>query len=295
MTRAQHMTSAIGGDWHAGYGLAPCPVCQPERRIDQRALSLRDTGGKLLAHCHKNGCAFRDILCAAGIPSEGPALDTGRQRREEEQRANYERAQILRARAMWQNARPIEGTQGAAYLRERGITCELPTSLRWASDAYHGPTRRLLAAIVAEVSTGGIHRTFFEKTGARVAHLPKMMLGPCAGGAVVLREARGPLVVCEGIETGLSLCSGIMGREARVWAALSAPGMKALRLPPTSSEAGSLPELIVATDGDDAGRNAGEALAKTAHAGGWAVSTLHAPSGKDWNDILREGIHKWQF
>jgi hypothetical protein len=97
------------------------------------------------------------------------------------------------------------------------------------------------------------------------------------------------LIVCEGIETGLSLCSGTMGRAARVWAALSAPGMKSLRLPPACGEAGMPSELIIATDGDAAGRNAGKVLAQSARAGGWAVSMLHAPLGKDWNDVLREG------
>ena len=59
--------------------------------------------------------------------------------------------------------------------------------------------------MVADVQpTGGIHRTYFEKSGARIEKNAKMMLGPCAGGAVRLSDAtHGPLVVCEGIETGL--------------------------------------------------------------------------------------------
>lgn len=53
MTTAQDMTTALGGEWRGLHGLAPCPVCQIERRADQRALSLRDESGRLLAHCHK--------------------------------------------------------------------------------------------------------------------------------------------------------------------------------------------------------------------------------------------------
>ena len=135
--------------------------------------------------------------------------------------------------------------------------------------------------MVAEVSTGAVHRTFFEKTGARITGSAKMMLGPCAGGAVALAEGPGPLVVCEGIETGLSLASGLLGEPATVWAALSAPGMKALHLPARPGR------LIVAMDGDDAGEDAGRALAGVAHARGWAVDLLPAPRGLDWNDVLR--------
>jgi DNA primase len=51
-------------------------------------------------------------------------------------------------------------------------------------------------------------------------------------------------------------------------------------------------ELILATDSDDggAGWQAGNVLAERAAARGWAVSLWPAPSGKDWNDVLRGGI-----
>ena len=45
-------------------------------------------------------------------------------------------------------------------------------------------------------------------------------------------------------------------------------------------------DLIIATDGDCAGRDAGNALAERASATGWKVSFLHAPDGMDWNDVL---------
>ena len=139
---------------------------------------------------------------------------------------------------------------------------------------------------VGDVSTGGVHRTYFEKTGGRIGGNAKMMQGPCAGGAVALSEGQGPLVVCEGVETGLSLLSGLLASPATVWAALSTSGMKALALPSAPGD------LIVATDSDDAGAGwaAGIALAERAAARGWAVSLWPAPDGQDWNDALREGI-----
>ena len=56
--------------------------------------------------------------------------------------------------------------------------------------------------------------------------------------------------------------------------------MKALHLPPKAHR------LTVATDGDEPGRLAGNALAIRATALGWNVSLLPAPDGKDWVDVL---------
>jgi len=279
MTDALQLTRALGGIWSGGSGSAPCPVCQPERRRDQSALALRNEDGRLLVFCHKTGCSFRDIVLALGLEAKTP--DPAAARAADAKRAEYERCQLDKARALWSRAKPISGTGGEVYLRRRGITCALPDSLRWAPDAFHGPSGRWLSAMVGEVSTGAVHRTFFEKSGERLSQNAKLMQGPCSGGAVRLSGSRGPLVVCEGIETGLSLLSGLVPEPAQVWAALSSSGMRALRLPEVPGA------LIVATDGDDAGTKAGDALANDAYRLGWDVSLLPAPSGTDWNDILQ--------
>lgn len=83
-----------------------------------------------------------------------------------------------------------------------------------------------------------------------------------------------------GIETGLSLLSGLLSCPATVWAALSTSGMKALHLLPDPHR------LTVATDGDEPGHAAGNALATRASALGWAVSILPAPDRCDWADVL---------
>ena len=106
------------------------------------------------------------------------------------------------------------------------------------------------------------------------------MLGAVQGGAVRLTGRPGPLVVAEGIETALSLASGLLSAPAAIWAALSTSGIRGLRLP-------DLPgRLTIAPDGDTAGREAAQALAARANALGWTVSILPAPDGRDWNDIL---------
>ncbi len=106
------------------------------------------------------------------------------------------------------------------------------------------------------------------------------VVGPTKGGAVHLSNAHGRLVVTEGIETGLSLISGLIGGPISVWAALSASGVAALRLPDCAGK------LLIASDGDKIGRDAAESLATRAYGVGWTVSILDAPDGRDWNDVL---------
>jgi hypothetical protein len=284
MTQAQDLTVALSGDWRGRGGNAPCPVCQPERRLDQRGLSIRSEGGQLLAFCHKSGCDFRDIVRAAGLPPDALRHDPVEARKADAEREAYAAEQLAKARKLWTSSAPIHGTKGETYLRGRGIICPLPPSLRWAVDTYHGPSGRWLSAMVADVSTGGIHRTFFDKAGQRIGGNAKMMQGPCAGGAVALSEGPGPLVACEGIETGLSLLSGLLDGPAVVWAALSTSGLRALHLP---ADPGA---LIVAADGDAPGQEAATALAERAYCLGWQVSLMPAPKGQDWNDVLQEGV-----
>jgi len=184
---------------------------------------------------------------------------------------------------LWEAAQPIAGTMAEAYLRARAITCALPDTLRFIPDIHHTPSNSWGSAMVANVeATGGAHRTFFDKQGKRLKKSAKMMLGPCSGGAVHLSSDPGPLVVCEGIETGLSLLCGLLSGPAAIWAALSTSGVKALELPPDPGK------LVIAMDGDDAGRQAGNLLAQRAWMQDWQVSLLAGPDGQDWNDVLVE-------
>ena len=281
MSDAQSLTLSLRGKWYGNHGSAPCPVCQPERRKDQHGLSVKAEAGRLLIWCHKSGCDFRDILDSAGISRDAKNLSSVVAPKIEAQRAAYGDAKLEKARRIWANAVPIHGTKGEAYLKGRGITCPLPPSLRWAADLFHGPSGRYLSAMVANVTIGGVHRTFFEKAGARIEGNAKMMLGPCAGGGVALSEAQGTLVICEGIETGLSLLSGLLGEPATVLAALSTSGVRAFDLPPTSGR------LILAPDGDAPGKAATEVLGSRAYALGWQVFMMAPPEGNDWNDVLQ--------
>ena len=287
MTDAQKMTLDLGGRWIGSYGCAPCPCCQPERRRNQNALTLTDgNDGRLLLHCKKSHCSFRDILAAAGIApgSYSPPSPAIIAQRQAEHQAEADK-RSRQARALWDEAAPIAATLAETYLRTRGITCAMPDTLRFHGDCWHGPTARRWPAMVALVGGAerfAIHRTYLDPDTQGKARIKpnKMMLGCTRGGAVRLTQGQGPLVICEGIETGLSLASGLLRAPATILATLSTSGMRALRLPAQPRR------ITIATDGDDAGQNAGRDIADRAHGLGWKVSILPAPQGRDWNDIL---------
>ena len=290
MSDAHTLTHGLKGKWHGRYGVSPCPVCQPERRRDQTALTLSDApDGRLLAHCKKSGCSFRVLAAALGLiagsfTAPDPAIIA---QRETDRRAEAART-AWQAQALWREAKPVCGTLAETYLRGRGITCALPPSLRFHPDCWHPSAQRLpaMVALVQGCDLPALHRTYLRPDGSGKAAVdpPKAMLGSVTGGAVRLTGSHGPLVVAEGIETALSLACGLLHGPAQIWAALSTSGLRSLRLPAQPGQ------LIVATDGDDPGRAAGYSLAERAYSLGWNVSIFQAPDRQDWNDVVREKV-----
>lgn len=288
MTEAERITRALKGHWHRSYGVCFCPAHANTRTPALRVSEGRD--GRLLLLCSA-GCDFRAVLDAlrglglvegrGTVPQTDPA-ELARLRAQEEVEAVKREAQAL---ACWREARAIDGTPAETYLRGRGITCALPATLRFHPACWHPSAQRLpaMVALIEGAGRAAVHRTYLRADGGgkTAAEPAKAMLGATAGGAVRLTEAPGPLVVAEGIETALSLASGLLRASATIWAALSTSGMIGLHLPPTPGR------LTIATDGDAPGRAAGHTLAERATALGWAVSLLTAPEGRDWNDILR--------
>lgn len=288
MFDAKILTQQLGGRWHGSYGNAACPICQPEGRRDQDALSVRCNGEKLLVHCFKSGCDFRDIATALGLKSSRtspPSPDELKRLLETQQVATQARSD--KARRLWGQGQPIEGTLAEHYLRAvRGITSPLPKTLRFLPRAWHQASEQRLPALIARVdgvSGFAVHRTYLRPDGEGKADVKpaKAMLGSVAGGAVRLSTCEGPLVVAEGIETALSLDCGLLYEPSQIWAALSAANLSGLSLPRNPGR------LVIASDGDEAGHNAARTLAGRATALGWEVLALQAPDNQDWNDVLR--------
>lgn len=286
-TSARTITRALNGHWHSRYGLCLCPAHANTR---SPALSVSDGHeGKLLLRCHA-GCDFLSILDALKglglVEGSGHYAPPSYEEMEVNRLKELGKAKKQEARALecWNMAKPIHGTLAETYLRSRGITCPLGETIRFNPSCWH-PSGQQLPAMVALVEGAerlAIHRTYLRSDGMgkAIVEPAKAMLGSVAGGAVRLSDGADRLIVCEGIETGLSLLSGLVRGSVSVCAALSTSGMKALSLPDKPAE------LTIATDGDDAGRQAGHSLAERASALGWQVSMLPAPDGSDWNDIL---------
>ncbi len=291
MSEARRITTALKGRWYGRYGAACCPA----HADTQPSLTIADgPAGRLLLHC-KAGCLFVDVLDAlrwqgivegnGRMPEPDPA-EIARAHAEAERKAVKREKQALR---LWKEAQPITGTPAETYLRGRAIICYLPDNLRYHPSCWH-PSSVTLPAMLAMVEGAerfALHRTYLRPDGSGKADAEprKAMLGTTAGGHVELAFAEeGPLVVAEGIETALSLASGLVAGPATIWAALSTSGMSALGLP-----LGKPHRLIVATDGDAPGKAVGNLLAERAQAMGWAVSLLPAPDGQDWNDVLAMG------
>ena len=189
MTDARTLTLNLSGRWRGRYGLAACPICQPERRRDQRGLELSHGRiGKLLLQCHKSHCAFTDLLAVLNVTPERIASDPVAEARWRAEEASELEKRSRLARRVWDETRPIRGTIAESYLRGRGITCALPTSLRSAPSCWYSREVRLpaLVALVEGAASFAVHRTYLRADGRGKADVddPKKMLGNVTGGAV---------------------------------------------------------------------------------------------------------------
>lgn len=282
MNEAKRITERLGGRWWrggGGYGVAFCPA-HDNRRTP--ALSIRNGDRAPIFKCFA-GCGSRDIARAVEALCGG-----GAHTRPTPPRRPDNPDATARARRIWRESHPADNTLAERYLRQRGLNASLPAALRFHPSCWHVPVSAAHPAMIGKITVGeedqlvAVHRTFLAADGVKAAVEPnKMMLGPAAGGAVRLSKGGGPLIVCEGVETGLALVQIAATDEPTVWAALSTSGVAGLRLP-SKSEAD---ELVIAPDGDAAGRRAAAKLAARADAAGWRVRILPAPGeGLDWAD-----------
>ena len=282
---AETIAKALGGH-KIGQGWA---VCCPAHDDRDPSLSLRDADGIVLVRCHA-GCDQRDVITALKERGlwDGKICSTvwkSRRRKMSLPRSDPNQAERSAvALSIWQSAIPADGTPVDAYLASRGLTCSLPSSLRFHSGLKH-PSGGTWPCMVALVTSGAddtplaIHRTFLAPEGqGKALVLPaKMMLGPCRGGSVRLGDPCEVLMIGEGIETCLAAMQ-TTGHPA--WAALSTSGLRALDLPDC------VRDVIVLADGDDPGEAAARDCALRWIRQRRRVRIARPPRGLDFNDML---------
>ena len=297
MSTAQDIVKALGGKWYGAYGLTYCPAHDNQRTP---ALSVREAssgdgaGDGVIVHCHA-GCDWRDVKAALRARGLLPELDRTERRwrpttslpvttaSDRGRDQDVERRSEL-AQEIWRKANPAKGSAVEAYLKSRGITLDPPPALRVAI-LKHGPTGLWFPTMVAAVrdvsgQVVAVHRTFLLPDGRNKAQVsqPRMMLGPCAGGAVRLAEASHGVVLAEGIETGLSVQQAT-GKA--VWATLSTSGLKGVVLPPDMKAA------TIAADGDEPGLAAAEEAAARLTRQELSVKIARPSDGfADFNEML---------
>jgi putative DNA primase/helicase len=291
---AAAIVKAIGGRWHGNYGLARC-ICHDDGTTP--ALKISDDPRKsdgIDLHCFA-GCDWRDIkseLVKRGLLSAARGASAPREVRKitHLRSGPAEHPNREAAVALWQSGLPADGTPVETYLGNRGIHT-LPSTLRYLPDAKHAPTGLTFPCMLAAVTVWpsktvhAVHRTFLTADGARKAQVSesKMMLGPCAGGAVRLAPVTNEMAIAEGIETALA---AMQATGIPTWAAMSTSGLRSVVLP---REARS---VVILADNDEngAGQDAAEALARRLTGEGRRVRIAYPPGGvKDFNDTLLAG------
>ena len=257
------------------------------------SLSLGDDG-KLLAYCHAD-CSFENILY--GIREKGllpvreeeysysPRIDKTEVKKE----ANNN---IINAKDLWSEAQTVKGTLGEVYLQSRlkNLLTEIPPTLKFLQNLKHAPSGKdfpcLLAAVAhyPEQTVTAVLRIYLAPDGqgkAPVAN-PKMMLGKCSGGAIRLAPVTEELILCEGLEDGLTLMAAL---KKPVWVAGSASMLETIKLP-------DLPlarTVYLAQDNDEAGERAMQKLGSRLQAEGREIRILKPPHPyKDFNEILQD-------
>ncbi len=187
------------------------------------------------------------------------------------------------AKAIWRAAEPATGTPAETYLRTRGLHLRIPDSIRFARLRYgsKGPEHPVLVAAVASVDDKlvGIQRTFLNAAGTGKAAVPKakLSLGRVSGGAIRLAPCSRSLVVCEGLEDGLTLQQEL---AQAVWVAAGASMLPNMVFPP------GVQSVAIGGDADNAGDAAARKAAEAFTLRGIKSRVFFPVDAKDFNDEL---------
>jgi DNA primase len=197
---------------------------------------------------------------------------------------------------------PAINTPAEVYARNRGITMDLPPTIRfvmtprWRNPetgevgrdhpamvcALQNADRAVVGVQCVFLADGGrrkYERTYEDGTKAKA----KLTWGLIVGSALRLGPVSDHVTLCEGPEDGLSLAQELPGRT--VWVACGTALMPRVNFP------AGIDRITLAGDNGGPGREAVEASTVAYLDQGFAVAEAFPnPAFKDWNDQLR-GIH----
>lgn len=269
-----------GQEW-----VAPCPFHA------DRTPSFTVNDAKGFAHCfgcgwHGDAADFVAAIAGCGLREAAERLGAG----DLPTLANSYNSNFLSpktetadvARRVWREATSIKDTPAERYLWQRGIHAPLPPTLRFARLRHPSGGRYpcLVAVVISPERTfAGIQRTYVTDVGLKASVRPvKMSLGRIGGCSIRLAPPACELIVCEGVEDGLTLLQEL-GRT--VWVAAGASMLSSMRFPP------AVESVVIAADNDAAGERETEKAASDFVQRGLAVRVMRpSPGFKDFNEEL---------
>jgi len=280
------LMTSLTGDGYGEFDIA-CPRCGPTRRTPSNRTRKvcrvwRHRSDFLGYHCCR--CGLTGFARRHGAPSDiEPQKLASLQAEAAAREADHAVRQRRKAIWMWQRARAIQMTPAEAYLRSRGISGDLPATLRFLAPYKPKHYPAMIAAFgiaeepgpgslrIADDSVVGVHLTLLKSDGSGKADTEpnKITVGPSAGAPIILAPANDllGLAITEGVEDALSVHE-TMGLGA--WAAGSASRLPAL--------ADAIPSYIdcvsIVVDDDSAGREGARGLARLAHEFGFHVEMI---------------------
>lgn len=269
-----------GGSYHGTYVSLPGPG---HSRKDRSLAVKEGAEGRLVFYSHA-GDSDRDCMAYLGISGSTPLASLKIAARAPQGAERTEKLQFCAK--LWREAKPMSDDPGAWYLYEtRGVDFASP-HLRYhpkVPTGYRSDTTSpgILGFVTDQYDRAcGLHATLIESDGS--GKRKRLMYGFMQGASVRLAEpgSLGIIGLCEGIETSLAFADV---QRVPTWAALSAGGIKGFE-PPRG-----IRRIIVGADNDDRGTSlkAARDLALRLNRR-CDVVIMTAPSGRDWNDVVRE-------
>jgi DNA primase len=289
--RARHPIPAVAGSTvklrRAGHEWKACCPFHEDR---SPSFTIFEGGERF--HCFGCGATgdvldFVQLMHRVSLPEAAAILDGKPQASlpvQRQRRSEPTKDTMLEAAAVWRSAGPIGGTPGEVYLRNRGLSLQLPSTLRFARLKYgRGDVLPCLVALVTgpDNRVSGVQRTFVREDGTGKANVPspRLSLGRLTGGAIRLAPAAADLVVTGGVEDGLTLQQEV-GRPT--WAAAGEGNMANMVLPEVVTS------VTIGADRDESGDRHAQRAGVAFSEQGRKVRIMRPCLGfKDFNDELR--------